>query len=1056
YVEIAALRAADRHEEWTLRSGQVTADLDSLTWNGAVEARYRGLDVGTAFRGELNEALVLFLDSVKLRTPAGSEGAGDSAPGNGAEAGSSGTGEIRVDPATGRTVVRGVELRGDLGTWRLDAELNADGSATAQVEAAWDRSPVAGIRALLPDPAQRTAGETLETWSDQDSTGLRVDVSTNSGVNGRRTVETRADFIVPGPRHLRGLLPPDLDFDVDDWGPVHGRLDAALELDPARPGAAAGSGTLDLGATPWLTEMRTAFRVDGTRVALDTLVAALPGLAVRGSGAVDSAEVDARLEFDVPDRRFLRRLGAVPPDVAATVSGTATLRGAPANPAITLNAAGSLKTATLAVPRFELSVAPVRNGRPEREIRLDLPQGATAGTSTWDRIELVARVPAESLAVFPVRADVTVRGPAADADLTLHATQDADGTLVATLPALTLRMSGNELRAQGPPARLLLDPDGALDIRDLDLRGDLGFARMSGRVTPDSLDVTFDADVSVPAETLRELMPPESSLRRDGLGVRIAGAGRASGPWTEPLGELRGRVVALRDGQDLEGAALDVDARVTRERIAATVFVADFDLESVRPLLPEDFLAEGTVGLDLKIDGTRKDPRIDGTARVRGLRVSTADGIRLTADGEAVLNNTRLANPDVALTASGSVETPAASVPRFEVTVTRMEDRRVIALRLPEGARSGTTAWSEVALDAWVPADTLGTFPLHVEVDVQSPAVGAALTLDATRDSTGTVGIAIPELALRLRDQEIGIGPEAAWISVTRDGSLEIRNLDLRGEPGHFALNGSLSPDSVGLFLDTDIEIPPGTLREFLPPDLRPRAEDLTVAFRGSGSFDGARGEARGTLSGRVGLTRPGGEVLASTWEGRLLGRAEDGVPAGVSMTFGMERRGAAVATGRLVLPGRLETDPVRWVREPADEVTLSLLVDDADLARYRDLLPEKIDAEGTVRIELEAAGPPEEMRLDGTMKASDVRIEVEETSWIAAGADATLGGTTRALRVRGKFLSTSGVVELPPAPQQLHPTSGAALLWTADSLAAEGPPDADADADAEAKDPEA
>ena len=96
-------------------------------------------------------------------------------------------------------------------------------------------------------------------------------------------------FVLPGPSHVSPLLPAQLR--VDDLGALRGRLAARY--------ASAGDSMrvhldLDLDETAWLRTGRLRADTDGRGwVSVDTLVLALPGLALDARGRLDRERVDA-------------------------------------------------------------------------------------------------------------------------------------------------------------------------------------------------------------------------------------------------------------------------------------------------------------------------------------------------------------------------------------------------------------------------------------------------------------------------------------------------------------------------------------------------------------------------------------------------------------------------------------------------------------------------------------------------------------------------------------------------------------------------------------------
>ncbi len=210
---------------------------------------------------------------------------------------------ISGDDPWPRLSLQGLQVVGSLGELDLDADLHGRepgdvrGRLTLEPPPAWLVDQVLAavsdtlastLRPLLTDRWPREAPPSL-SWG-----GRLTPPPAGAGPWPVQAAFAGA-FVLPGPSHVAPLLPSQLR--VDDLGALRGRLAVRY--------AGAGDSAqvhvdLDLDETAWLRTGRLRADTDGRGwVSVDTLVLALPGLALDVRGRLDRERMDAAGTLDV-------------------------------------------------------------------------------------------------------------------------------------------------------------------------------------------------------------------------------------------------------------------------------------------------------------------------------------------------------------------------------------------------------------------------------------------------------------------------------------------------------------------------------------------------------------------------------------------------------------------------------------------------------------------------------------------------------------------------------------------------------------------------------------
>ncbi len=573
-----------------------------------------------------------------------------------------------------------------------------------------------------------------------------------------------------------------------------------------------------------------------------------------------------------------------------------------------------------------------------------------------------------------------------------------------------------------------------------------------------SLEVAALASFALPGpRQLAPLLPPEAGFELEDWGflqgkLELA-AGldidklktfrpQDEGGWPPDLSGLDFELTLdLGDTKWLEEGRLELQGRGR--------FLA---IDTLRLVLPG--LRCGLAG-DLDADSRSID--LDGRLEILDRRLLARFGSTLRdIDGRLDLAfgaRGELADPQLEVRGTGGLQLPGLQIPRFELELLEQPMARRLDLRAPEGLLAGDFLWDRLDIALDLPAEGLTAFPLRAEVRAASEEGELALIAGATLDTARVLDLEVEDLALRLGVQDLAAEEPFSCRVDPAAGALELAGLCLRGELGAVEAEGWIRKDTLALAAWLDLAIPPELLRRALPATIHPREDQLTLALEAQVDLTGRPEAPRGSLAGRAALMPAEGQpgILALAVEADL-------ARTGITAQFDLLGQEIGLLRGELSMPGRLSREPAGWISDSADPCRCEIVAPDLQLEALNPFLPRLLDLNGVLSLELRAQGMlPEfltfgadttgpasipELALAGGMQLVDFETRVMQHSRLAARCEASVEGSTRHARVRGRFETVSGLIELPPAPPRLHPTEGAALLLESAAASPGGNPE--------------
>jgi len=876
-----------------------------------------------------------------------------------------------LDPAGERLEA---ELRAAALGWSVDADARILRGEHTEIALA----PVAILRtegATRAAAADTARGRIVLDGDRVDATGLRL-----TGELGewrldlhrdgdRVTLAAAADL--PGPARFAHLAPS---VRMDDWTSLAADLAATVELG----GEPAWTATLDLSRTPWLTTGRAAARGRGARAHVDSLRLALPGLALTAAGDAAPDALDLTLDARLSDAAPLRRLADIPPDLAPEARVAARVRGVPETPDLT-----AAVRARVVMPAADVGAAVTLAGR-----------------------------------VGPAAADLRL------SPVLLHEGLLPDAPAAPGDARLTLR--GDTLRVDG-----------------LRLTGDLGEVRADARRTPAALTLDLAARWDeLPAAAARRLGERAPAWRPSSLTARAELAVDAAGAPT------RGRVTADLDlpGPSAFQAQLPAAQLADLDSLRAAL-TADVDLAGAEPawtavldLSPTPWLTAGRAqahgrgaatvldSLALALPGLQVRAAGRVTADSLGLRAAAVlPDPRLVArfvplapwaDLEAALDLTIAgapAAPRVTGGLQGRAATPQLTAEGLRGELTYAPDTTAVVLSAPQGLSLGLLAFQNV----------------EARFLTDDPAAGGDFTLTATGDllSLDLAGRATPEPVLELDALRLASdGRDLALqrpFRAARDGAgWRVEPLELRGGLGTVHGGGKATPDSLDLALDADVGLPLSLVRALAPTAVLPSDRSLqTLALTADLTLNGSPQAPRleGTLGGAV-RTGSGADDLA-------LAATLSALPGRLGADLALTLRGRPLASGDALLPAAFSLDPPSFVPSETDSFHATLRTRSVELSELADYLPPEIRARGALTALADLRGVGRDADLDGFVDAPDLRLDLDDGSWLTLGGRLDVGGRTTRPSLSGAVTLKRGVVMIPDVPPQLLPAQGRALL---------------------------
>ncbi len=357
---------------------------------------------------------------------------------------------------------------------------------------------------------------------------------------------------LPGPDHLRPLLPAE--FPARISGPLIGRFDLdATIADLSAPDPVAQV-RMDFTETSWLDSFKLVAELDQRTITVDTLKVALMGSRLNLSGAVDSTEVEAKLDAQMLEPTLLHLLGGSSwADADAGLDLQASVKGLWPVPAVDLVLVASVRTTDLEVPTLNCRVQTLDRSA---EVQLSLDLGMKVQTVEIDSLRLnwagdLSRPDSLShrfqLGVWSPLGRVALGGSGIIDTLR---TVIVDSLVVVSLDS-TMRTPQPFTVVHGPGPRDLL-------VENLRMVGGLGSIALDCSIHKSDLTLQMDTDLLLQESFLMMVAPNEFWNSGGGTDLSIKAAvdlkGSAEGPSFE--GRASALLLPHRDNPEI-GVDLD-------------------------------------------------------------------------------------------------------------------------------------------------------------------------------------------------------------------------------------------------------------------------------------------------------------------------------------------------------------------------------------------------------------------------------------------------------------------------------------------------------------------
>lgn len=862
------LSASGRQRALTLDTLRLSASRPGgpeSDWRISARAEAFGQRLQTALALSFRDGTTAALDTLRLTTAADPRPAG------------SGGGRLALGPG-GDLRLADLVLAGEGFDVRLDGERRPDGTGSFDVALTVPTAPEALLaRLALPDSLAR---ELVRGWADGPTPRVTGRIELAPPEKGGPVLHARATALLPGPPRLAALLPADArldglgDLELDgDWDGRSGRL--ALR--------ARGAGWLDsLDLQAWRAAA-------GWR--LDTLSAALPGLAIAASGDLRGDTLALTSRVGLVETALLARLL---PDLAPwqpRLRLDLRADGPVRLPELSARLQGELRGPGLIVDTLALDLS---RDADRLLASLRLPKGLQAGGR---RLSFVAGdwSSAGSMdSLFPGQLDLRFSADGWHNEQTLTLARDDAWRLNWSRFDLTV---GTRALGAAVPFSIVKEVDGVLSLTDLELAGELGRLSGSFRLGGSEPFVRMNGRLGGLGTLLAGRLP--EALLPDGIEFAVEAAGdslHASRVRVEGLPLRPKKPVDLEIGLDGPLAAPDFTLLATDE--ADTLLAGSGALPGSLSLSPPGFtLRPERLAFDLHADRlplpldafspsmfqSGERGRLSGRLAFRGgLDQPSFDGALKLDFAEA----RRLR--DWSLRLDADLSDLSTAEPRLQSTLRLIRDSRPVLTgkgRLPLH-RDSAGVWRAGKLDArldgdsldfarfndWLPSDLWlegrGAISLLAEGPLRDPRLSGTVRVPSVKigQATGTRLFASGDLRLsgRLRKPVID-----GWLALD-NGVVAIpdlpRNLHpVDGVARLWALRPPQHAEPVtrprfaladSLVLDVDLRVP------------------RTIHFEGRDLSLGASGELQ--LSMRQGQPRVTGQLEASSGRFRLLSRSID------------------------------------------------------------------------------------------------------------------------------------------------------------------------------------
>ncbi|MBU1074071.1 hypothetical protein KKG45_12565, partial [bacterium] len=676
-----------------------------------------------------------------------------------------------------------VEITGALGEIALDGGWDPTGFE-ARIDAAWPDPPDALALAL---PAS-SLDSLRAHWRDGALWSLVL-----HAVQENDILDAVADLRLPGPRHLAGLLPQNLE--IEDLGALEGtarlrRAGEILDLDA------------DLSRTGWIDVGRVAARAFGDSLVLDDLRLEALGVELRADGGADGDGILADALVTVADALRLARMAGAQLDVRAEARLAFHVEGSRTSPDLACDLAASYAGAGISAPeiagRIELSGGSL-------SAVLSAPAGIAAGGRHLDIAEAgyAGAVPGRGEG----RLSLWIDGPELSALAGLVATL-AD-TATVTGDTLTVALAGRALALDRSFTLELDRATGCARLRGLSMSGDLGYLHLDADHVPgDDPAGELDLELNLPDG----IYPPElpAALRPHALTVVAHSRASARRARIDARGLVLGARRDLVATALVEAAASGLDAVITvlDQGDTLAVAVAATTREALASLRAG---GDTPLHVDLTLNGLPlpslpgadwqgREVVLHGAAALRGTTAAPTGHLDLSASARGW--------PELAahrLDVSADLTAPGATPGGLDADLALVRADKHLAQ-----GRLSVPGTASLSPPAFAPGEDGGfdaEFETHdLQLDEFTPllpvAVGVQGRLDLVLGASGSPRNPDLQGRLSIRDGRATL-PDGSWITLT----------------GASDLQGKLSAPSV----TGALEITGGVLRLPDPPqDLHP------------------------------------------------------------------------------------------------------------------------------------------------------------------------------------------------------------------------------------------
>jgi autotransporter translocation and assembly factor TamB len=384
--------------------------------------------------------------------------------------------KIEFDTATGRIRVERLHVIGALGQFIIEGEIDPQSVGLIRVVASWPRPPV--VAAWSPAIAESLAA----AWPRDFVPQMRVTAQIE-----RERTRLDGDLQLPGPEHLRALLPPA--FDVSGMGALHARLSAQI--------TETMSGALDLGATAWLDTCRVEWRVDAARTAFEQLQLRFEGLALDANAQLVGDQVTGRVDLRAHQPPLLQRL-PTQERLRLSLESTIDVAGSREAPHVQGEVDAQVRLDSWSVPALE-AVADIIVGR-NADLSVRLPQGLTSSAVAFALDDFDLHFASRTTSELARKGHVSVRAVGPDVAWQQSMSLDRTDALRVQSDSLRLRLGDRDLAALKPFQIEWIGAKQRLLLRDLQLEGSMGRLTAHCESTPDSLALAADVDLQFPAK----------------------------------------------------------------------------------------------------------------------------------------------------------------------------------------------------------------------------------------------------------------------------------------------------------------------------------------------------------------------------------------------------------------------------------------------------------------------------------------------------------------------------------------------------------------------------